>query len=580
MSSPSIYDRIYAVVTRIPYGRVVTYGQIASHLGMPHGARTVGWAMRHCPEGLPWHRVVNAAGKTSQRASDGQQFQRRLLEDEGIEFGLNSRIDLDAFGWKEIEVEAGHIIDRSSLQTQGAAAMASNQEPNPYRAIPGVDVLLQDQRLIDLREVVGQDALVAALRVAQGWARAEIQNGSPALSSDALVERVIMHLQPLLCPSLAPVINATGIVLHTNLGRAPLSAAVQEAMQNVSHAYSNLEFDLDEGHRGSRYLHAEELLCHLSGAEAALLVNNNAGAVLLTLAALAQGREVIISRSQLVEIGGGFRIPEVMTQSGARLVEVGTSNRTYIHDYARAISEQTAALMRVHTSNYRISGFVHQPTLSELVTLGEEHGLPVLDDLGSGTLLDTAQLGLAHEPTVQESVAAGADVVTFSGDKLLGGPQAGIIVGRADLIATLRHWPLTRALRVDKTTIAGIQANLGHYVRGEALREVPVWRMMAMGADEIGARAQRLQDQLGARASGCELLTGESKVGGGSLPEQTLPTTLLALPEGNAAARARDLRLGTPHVVARIVAERVLLDLRTVLPEQEPALLVRLREVI
>jgi len=261
-------------------------------------------------------------------------------------------------------------------------------------------------------------------------------------------------------------------------------------------------------------------------------------------------------------------------------VEVGTSNRTYLRDYRRALSDTTGALMRVHTSNYALSGFVHQPPLGELANLAHEHNLPLLDDLGSGTLLDTALAGLEHEPTVQESVAAGADIVTFSGDKLLGGPQAGIIVGRADLLERIRHWPLTRALRVDKTTIAGIQANLGHYVRREAIDKVPIWRMMTATAQVIGARALALLEALGADGHGCALIEGQSKVGGGSLPEQTLPTVLLALPTGDASAMAARLREGTPPVIGRIADDRVLLDMRTVLPGQEPSLLSRLRELL
>ena len=451
---------------------------------------------------------------------------------------------------------------------------------NPYRSVPGVDALLNSPQLSEHLGLLGQDTVVDAIRSAQDWARAAIASGSPPPSDDMVLDHATRALATLLHPTLEPVINATGVVLHTNLGRAPLSAAVRQAMHAAAETYSNLEFDLDSGRRGSRYVHAEDLLCHLTGAEAALLVNNNAGAVLLTLAALAAGQEVIISRGQLVEIGGGFRIPEVMAQSGAHLVEVGTSNRTYLRDYARAISENTGALMRVHTSNYAVSGFVHQPSLSELAAMAHDQDLPLLDDLGSGTLLDTAMAGLKHEPTVQESIAAGADIVTFSGDKLLGGPQAGIIVGRADLLDVIRHWPLTRALRVDKTTIAGIQANLGHYMRREAIDKVPVWQMMTATAHEIGSRAQALLDALGAVARGCELVEGRSKVGGGSLPEQSLPTVLLALPSGDASAMAARLREGKPPVIGRIADGRVLLDTRTVLPAQEPALLSRLSDLL
>jgi len=347
-------------------------------------------------------------------------------------------------------------------------------------------------------------------------------------------------------------------------------------MRAAGDVESNLEFDLAAGERGSRYVHAEELLCRLTNAEAGLLVNNNAGAVLLVLSALARDREVIVSRGQLVEIGGGFRMPDVMAQSGTRLVEVGTTNRTYVSDYAAAVTEQTAALMRVHTSNFRLSGFVHQASLAELSALAHARGLLLLDDLGSGTLLDTQTLGLPHEPTVQESLAGGADLVTFSGDKLLGGPQAGIIVGKRALIDRLRTHPLTRALRVDKTTIAGIQANLLHYVKGEALDQVPVWRMLAASSEALAERARRLAEAIG----GCEVLPGRSMIGGGSLPEESLPTSLVALPTGTSHALAAALRTGRPAIVARIQDDRVVLDPRTVLPHQEDALITRLRELL
>jgi len=465
------------------------------------------------------------------------------------------------------------------------------------RRLPAVDRVLQEPAVTRWLTDYGRDAVVDAVRDALDELRREIMSaeaadGTPEM--DSVLARVQARLDDMLCPTLEPVINATGVILHTNLGRAPLSDAVLDAMRHVGRGYSNLEYDLEVGGRGSRYVHAEALLCRLTGAEAALLVNNNAGAVLLALSALARGREVIISRGQLVEIGGGFRIPDVMAQSGALLVEVGTTNRTYIADYERAIGEHTAALMRVHSSNFRIMGFSHQPSLFDLVALAHRRSLPLLDDLGSGTLIDTSSFGLTHEPTVQESVAAGADLVTFSGDKLLGGPQAGMIVGRADLVAELRRYPLTRALRVDKTTLAGIKANLLHYLKGEALTHIPIWRMIASSVDEIAERARRLLDALGAPGGRCDLVPGRSMIGGGSLPEESLPTMCIALPQGSAAgsesadaganaganALARALRRGTPPVVARIQGDRVLLDLRTVLPGQEERLAAVVRDVL
>ncbi len=446
------------------------------------------------------------------------------------------------------------------------------------RKLPSIDRLLRHPILAEPIDAYGREIVLNAAREVLEIQRSEILAGRIFPGEGALLEDVLAHLRSVVSPTLQPVINATGVVLHTNLGRSPLSDETLQAMQMAGAGYSNLEYDLDLGERGSRYVHAEALLCRLTGAEAALLVNNNAGAVLLALSALAKGREVVISRGQLVEIGGGFRIPDVMAQSGASLIEVGTTNRTYGRDYAEAITEQTAALLRVHSSNFRIMGFVHQPSLLELAELAHERGLMLLDDLGSGTLLDTALLGLPHEPMVQESIAAGADLVTFSGDKLLGGPQAGIIVGKADLVARLRKHPLTRALRVDKTTIAGIQANLLHYIKGEALTKIPIWQMMTLTAEAIAARAQALVDALS--SAYCMLVAGRSMIGGGSLPEESLPTALIALSVEHPAEFAAKLRTGKPAIVARIEENRVMLDLRTVLPREEAALLARLREVL
>ncbi|MFO7916568.1 MAG: L-seryl-tRNA(Sec) selenium transferase [Anaerolineae bacterium] len=447
------------------------------------------------------------------------------------------------------------------------------------RKLPSVDDVLRHASVVQWVQQYGRDIVVEAVREALDAWRDDILAGG-TYDGEELPRRVEGRLRAILVPTLRPVINATGVILHTNLGRAPLSDAVLEAMHDAGKGYSNLEFDLEEGRRGSRYVHARDLLCRLTGAEDALLVNNNAGAVLLILSTLAKGREVIISRGELVEIGGGFRIPDVMAQSGAHLVEVGTTNRTYLSDYAEAITEDTCALLRAHRSNFTIGGFSYQPEVSKLVTLARERDLLVLHDLGSGTLIDTARFGLAHEPTVQESVEEGVDVLSFSGDKLLGGPQAGIIVGKEELMRRLRRHPLTRALRVDKTTIAGVQANLLHYLKEEALSEIPTWRMISMEEDAVASRARGLLCSLGEVGAKCELRTGRSMVGGGSLPQESLPTTLIALPAGDTISLARSLRLGEPSVVARIADGRVVLDLRTVLPRQEEALIGRLRELL
>jgi len=441
------------------------------------------------------------------------------------------------------------------------------------RKLPSVDKLLQIDPLPSLVEEYSHELVVAAVREALDAARQDILAGGSCPLEQELADAAAARLVAQVRPSLEPVINATGVIIHTNLGRAPLSVAARAAMEQVAQGYSNLEYDLEAGRRGSRYVHAEALLCRLTGAEAALVVNNNAGAVLLILSALARGQEVVISRGQLIEIGGGFRIPDVMQQSGARLVEVGTTNRTHLWDYERAITPQTAALMRAHHSNFRIIGFTSQVPLAELVALARKHGLYVFDDLGSGTLLDTAAYGLGHEPTIQESIAAGADIVSCSGDKLLGGPQAGIILGRAELIAILKRHPLTRALRVDKTTLAGLQATLLHYLKGEAEREIPVWRMIATPLDELERRARRWVRKLRAAGIPAQVRKGFSTVGGGSLPGETLPTRLVALEVDSPDRLSYRLRQHTPPIIGRIEDDRFCLDPRTVFPEQEKTLL-------
>jgi L-seryl-tRNA(Ser) seleniumtransferase len=351
----------------------------------------------------------------------------------------------------------------------------------------------------------------------------------------------VAELEALFRPAPRRVINAAGVILHTNLGRAPLSPDALRAMAEVSRGYSNLEFDLDDGSRGSRHVHVEGLLCRLTGAEAGMVVNNNAGAVLLGLTALAKRKEVIVSRGQAVEIGGGFRIPDVMRQSGARLVEVGTTNRTYPRDFAQAISPHTAALMRVHASNFRLVGFTSEVSLEDLVDIAGQNNLPVLDDLGSGCFLDTTAFGLAPEPMVTQSVKAGAALTFFSGDKLVGGPQAGIIVGKKEYVEKLKKHPLARALRVDKTRLAALSATLMHYLTGEAAAEIPVWRMIAATPEAIEKRAALWAEALGSAA---KVIPGETMVGGGSLPGGSLPTWLVARGGRGARQVAEKLRLG------------------------------------
>jgi L-seryl-tRNA(Ser) seleniumtransferase len=440
------------------------------------------------------------------------------------------------------------------------------------RTLPSVDRLLAHPALGEAIAEHGRELAVAAARSALADARARIQAGQAAPLAGDLAADAARRLAELTRGTLFPVINATGVIIHTNLGRAPLSAAARAAMLAVASGYSNLEYDLAAGERGSRYLHAEKLLCQLTGAEAALAVNNNAGAVFLALTALAHGRPVVISRGQLVEIGGGFRIPDVMRQSGARLVEVGTTNRTHLRDFVAALDTDTALLLRVHSSNFKQIGFVTEVPLAEMVELGRKHGVPVLDDLGSGSLLDTARYGLAAEPMVQASIAAGADLVTFSGDKLLGGPQAGLIVGRAELVSQLRHHPLARALRVDKGTLAALQATLLHYLRGEAEREVPVWRMIAMPQPVLEGRAAAWAARLGEQGIAATVVATTSTVGGGSLPGEVLPTRAVALAHPALDALAAALRQGPQPAVGRIADGHLILDPRTVPPELDAAL--------
>jgi L-seryl-tRNA(Ser) seleniumtransferase len=431
------------------------------------------------------------------------------------------------------------------------------------RELPSIDRLLQDPLLRDLpRELT----LGAAREVLEHARSAALDGGWRHTLADlpALVAQLVEQATR---QALQPVINATGVVIHTNLGRAPLSASAIEAARKAAEGYSNLEYDLDAGDRGSRHALVTDLLRRLTGAEDALVTNNNAAAVLLILSALTQGRQAIISRGQLIEIGGGFRIPDVMRQSGVELVEVGTTNRTYAADYAAAITDHTALLLRIHASNFQQVGFVHQPTLIELVEVAHTHQLPLVDDLGSGTLIDTSRFGLAREPMVQDSVAAGTDLVCFSGDKLLGGPQAGIIVGHGSLVAALRKHPLMRAIRPDKLTLASLGATLVHYIKGEAEREVPVWRMLAASTDSLQMRARAVAGHLAA-----EIVQTRSAVGGGSLPGQTQASWAVALRADNADGLAAALRRASPPVISRIEERQVLLDLRTVLPEQDTTL--------
>ncbi len=379
------------------------------------------------------------------------------------------------------------------------------------------------------------------------------------------------------------VINATGVVIHTNLGRAPLSRAAMQAAEEAAAGYSNLEFDLESGRRGSRQARLQSLIRQVTGAQAALAVNNNASALLLGLLALAAGREVIVSRAEAVEIGGGFRVPDVLRQSGATLVDVGTTNRTYLRDYEEATNANTAAYLKVHASNFRVEGFTSEVESSDLAKLADRLGVAALHDVGSGSLLPTDKYGMAHEPMPQESIRAGMGLVFFSGDKLLGGPQAGIVAGRQELVGLLAQHPLARAVRIDKLSLASLTATLVHYLRGEAEREIPVWRMISATPESLRERAHSWKRQLSGPYSPVQYSVVESRsaVGGGSLPGETLPTWALALDAsslpGGAEGVMRLLREGRPPVVARVEDERALFDPRTVAPEDDAELLSALQ---
>jgi L-seryl-tRNA(Ser) seleniumtransferase len=459
---------------------------------------------------------------------------------------------------------------------------------NPFRELPSVTEFLQTPAIQGLAGDHAHVLIVAAIRQELADLRHQLaQGGQVDGQADAatLAGRVVQRLSRELLPKLRPVINATGIVLHTNLGRAPVAEEAARAAYEAARGYLNLELDLATGKRSSRQIAIREWVCRLTGAESATAVNNNAAATVLTLRALCRGKEVILSRGQLIEIGGSFRIPEIMAVSGAVLCEVGTTNITRLADYERAIGPDSAALMQIHTSNYRVSGFTKAVPLADLVALGKKRGLQVIDDIGSGALLDFGRFGFKGEPVARESIAAGADVVLFSGDKLLGGPQAGIIAGRKELIQKIETDPLMRAFRLDKMTLAALEATLRLYLNEErALREVPGLRMLGTPLDQLRERAHslaaRLQDLPG--LAHAEVKEDVAYVGGGSLPDQAMPTWVVEI-EGRGlsdAELALRLRTGTPAVMGRLRAGRLVLDLRTVFPQQEAALVTAVTQAL
>ena len=446
------------------------------------------------------------------------------------------------------------------------------------RGLPSVEQLLQTHLAAELIANYGRPATLKAIRLSLNEIRdKKTISGEPTIPDrENILHQAFSLLQTWTAPSLVPVINASGVILHTNLGRAPLSSSALHTIEIIARGYSNLEYDLANGKRGSRLIHAESLLQSLTGAEAALVVNNNAAAVLLVLSTLANKKNVIISRSQLVEIGGGFRVPDIMKQSGARLVEVGSTNRVHLSDYENALTEPAALIMHVHHSNFKMIGFTEEPGNKEIADLAHRSGVLFVDDLGSGSLLSTESYGMAHEPTIQESLADGADLVCFSGDKLLGGPQAGIILGRSELLAKIKKNPLSRALRADKLCLAALTATLLHYLRDEAVSEIPIWRMISCTPKQVKMRAEGWCAKLGQG----EVIAGESTIGGGSLPGESLPTWVLALTVKSPDKFLEKLRQGQPPLIARTDKDRILLDPRTVLPEQDGALVVNLTNAL
>ena len=501
---------------------------------------------------------------------------------------LNFALQKSVLDRQDIQTWTDHLSNRPSVHVLSRLQVNPNvlkwlsKMENKFRNIPSVDKLLSELKINRLEELYPHDLIVDLVRKHLEQERQSIAQGNPCTPINEIVDSVCAQVQALAQPSLRPIINATGVILHTNLGRAPLSRETVAAMNQVSTGYCNLELELDTGLRGSRDTHTEQLLCQLTGAEAALVVNNNASAVLLALTSLTKKKEIVVSRGQAVEIGGGFRIPEVMKQSGAKLVEVGTTNCTYAHDFEQAITPQTAALLRVHSSNFKVVGFTQSVTLEELIALGKRYNILVFDDLGSGCLLDTTRFGLDAEPMIQQSITMGVDLALFSGDKLLGGPQAGIIVGKKQLVNKLRKHPLARAVRIDKIRLAGLVATLIHYLKGEAEEKIPIWRMISTPVAE-------LERQAGLWAQACgdlaRVIEGESMVGGGSLPGSTLPTRLVAIGgqvkgKNMAQMLAQRLRHQEPPVVGRISENLLLLDPRSVLPEEDEIVLHSLRSAI
>ncbi len=457
-----------------------------------------------------------------------------------------------------------------------AGSIRPHIKMNDFARIPSVEQILQQAESIDLIALYGRVLVVEEIQNTLANIRNAIPAGTPVPDTSAIIRDVKRGLEDLDSMSLLPVINATGVVLHTNLGRAPLSRKALQAILHASASYSTVELDLIKGKRQNRNTRLEKLLQRLLKVESALVVNNNAAGVFLTLRTLGFRRKVIISRNQLVEIGGGFRIPDILQQTGARLMEVGTTNQIRLDDYRRAIREGGSIILHVHPANFKITGYTSEPELKDIVELAHKHDLPVIDDLGSGAMLDTSKYGMGHEPTVQESLAAGTDVVCFSCDKLLGGPQGGIILGKEKYLTRIKKHPLARILRTDKTLIAALEATLIHYLNERAEQEIPVWQMISLPVNELKNRVEHWKQQI----TNGVIMEGHSTVGGGSLPEETLPTYILALPVKKADSLTDLLRNGETAVFPRIQDGMVCFDPRTVLPDQDDLLVQMIKKAL
>jgi L-seryl-tRNA(Ser) seleniumtransferase len=487
-----------------------------------------------------------------------------MTDEQAYEERLDDELDRDPDqGQEQVQEPEPDQEPEQTQEPEPEPQPEPREEVNPLRHLPNIDRLLKSSGALDLVRSYGREATRDALRIALDAARQWIRQGGNAPAALELLSAAASWLRNRYTPTLRPVINATGIILHSDLGRIPVSEAAQQMIMGVAASYNTLEYELDDGKRGKREQHIESLITKVTGAEAALVVNNNSAALLLILSVLASGRDVIISRGQLFEING-LRLYDMIVQSGARLVEVGSTNRTNLDDVEQAITPQFAIYLRAHTGNFKQLGATEQPDLRDVAALAHAHNVIAVDDLGNGALLNTARYGLAREPMIQESIEAGFDLVTFSGDKLLGGPQAGIIVGRSALVEKLKRHPLTRALQLDKLNLAALYATFDHYRRGDAPEHIPVWQMLAQSLDDIRARAVEWAQQVGG-----EVVRNESTVNARNLPGDTLPTYVLSLTVPQPDDFISRLRRHNPPLIARIERDRVLLDPRTVLPSQD-----------